>query len=206
MGESREREGVSGSYTEHYDDDGNKIGESRKREGIFGDYTEHTDLDGNKVGESREREGIFGDYTEHTGREGRKTGESREIAGVFGDYVEHTDSEGRKIGESRERDGVFGKYTENTGSGHLPQVKGVTTDSEGSLGWLGEMVAVIGFVIGAIAGFIEAMGSAEGFMGYLIYIGIGAFAGVLIMSLAAIVLPWAIGLAVIVLILRACGV
>ena len=92
MGESREREGFFGRYTEHFDDDGNKIGESREREGFFGDYTEHTDTSGSKIGESREREGFFGDYTEHTDTSGSKVGESREREGLFGEYTEHTGS------------------------------------------------------------------------------------------------------------------
>jgi len=119
MGESREQEGFFGKYTEHLDDDGNKIGESRERDGFFGKYTEHTDAHGNKTGESREREGFFGDYTEHTDSSGSKTGESREREGFFGDYTEHVDAQGNKVGESRERDGVFGRYTEHTGSGWL---------------------------------------------------------------------------------------
>lgn len=116
MGESREREGFFGKYTEHFDDDGNKIGESREREGLFGDYIEHTDTSGNKIGESREREGFFGDYTEHTDTSGSKIGESREREGIFGDYTEHTNTSGSKVGESREREGFFGDYTEHTGS------------------------------------------------------------------------------------------
>lgn len=41
MPKSYEREGFFGKYTEHYDDQGNKIGESREREGFFGKYVEH---------------------------------------------------------------------------------------------------------------------------------------------------------------------
>ena len=39
-------------------------GESREREGVFGNYTEHRDETGKVVSESREREGVFGNYTE----------------------------------------------------------------------------------------------------------------------------------------------
>ncbi|MCK4468346.1 MAG: hypothetical protein KAU60_08340 [Desulfobacterales bacterium] len=117
MGESRERDGFFGKYTEHFDDDGNKIGESRERDGFFGKYTEHTDTEGNKSGESRERDGFFGKYTEHTDSPGSKTGESRERDGFFGRYTEHVDAQGNKVGESRERDGFFGRYTEHTGLG-----------------------------------------------------------------------------------------
>ena len=42
--------------------------------------------------------------------------------------------------------------------------------------------------------------------GYLLYIVIGAFAGGAILGLAAAMLPWAIGLGLLVLILKACGV
>lgn len=42
-------------------------GESREREGFFGRYTEHTDRSGRKTGESRERKSFFGKYTEHEG-------------------------------------------------------------------------------------------------------------------------------------------
>ena len=91
MGTSKERDGLFGKYTEHFDDDGNKVGESKEREGLFGDYTEHTDLGGSKLGESREREGLFGDYTEHTDSEGNKIGESREREGLFGNYTQHTE-------------------------------------------------------------------------------------------------------------------
>jgi hypothetical protein len=121
MGESREREGLFGKYTEHFDDEGNKVGESRERDGFFGKYSEHTDAEGNKVGESREREGFFGNYTEHTGSSGSKTGESRDRDGFFGPYTEHLDAHDNKVGESRERDGFFGKYTEHTGTGWLPK-------------------------------------------------------------------------------------
>lgn len=117
MGKSYERDGFFGKYTEHYDDNGNKIGESREKEGFFGNYTEHTDVDGNKIGESCDREGFFSDYTEHTDTSGNKIGESREREGFFGDYMEHTDTSGKKTGESLQRDGLFGKYTENTGTG-----------------------------------------------------------------------------------------
>lgn len=117
MGESRERDGFFGKYTEHFDDNGNKIGESRERDGFFGKYTEHTDATGNKTGESREREGFFGNYSEHTDSSGSKTGESRERDGFFGPYTEHTNTQGEKVGESRERDGFIGKYTEHTGVG-----------------------------------------------------------------------------------------
>lgn len=118
MGTSKERDGFFGKYTEHFDDDGNKVGESREREGFFGKYVEHTDSAGDKVGESRDREGLFGDYTEHTDSGGGKLGESREREGFLGDYTEHTDSEGNKIGESREREGFFGNYTEHSGGFH----------------------------------------------------------------------------------------
>ena len=97
MARSVEREGLfGGTYTEHYDDDGNKIGESREQEGLFGGtYTEHYDNDYNSIGESREQEGLFG-----------------------GTYTEHYDDDYNSIGESREQEGLFGnKYTEHTGTG-----------------------------------------------------------------------------------------
>jgi hypothetical protein len=84
------------------------MGTSKERDGIFGKYTEHFDDSGKKIGESRERTGIFGNYTEHTNPSGRKTGESRDRTGIFKDYSEHTDSSGRKTGESRERTGLLG--------------------------------------------------------------------------------------------------
>jgi hypothetical protein len=117
MGESRERDGFFGKYTEYFDDHNNKIGESRERDGFFGKYTEHTDTQGNKTGESREREGFFENYTERTDSSGSKIGESRERDGFLGTYTEHVDARGNKVGESRERDGFFGRYTEHTGSG-----------------------------------------------------------------------------------------
>ena len=111
-GESREREGVFGNYTEHRDETGKVVGESREREGVFGNYTEHRDETGKKAGESREREGVFGNYTEHRDETGKKAGESREREGVFGNYTEHRDETGKVVSESRERDGFFGKHTE----------------------------------------------------------------------------------------------
>jgi hypothetical protein len=118
MGKSYERDGFFGKYTEHYDDDGNKIGESRERDGFFGKYVEHTDADGSKIGESRDREGFLGSYTEHTDASGSKTGESRERDGFFGSYSEHANRSGDKTGESREREGLFGRYTEHEGTGY----------------------------------------------------------------------------------------
>ena len=85
MAESREKEGVFGKYTEHLDDEGNKVGESRERDGVFGKYTEHTDAQGSKVGESREKDGVFGRYTEHTDSSGSKTSESRDKDGIWVD-------------------------------------------------------------------------------------------------------------------------
>lgn len=117
MGESRKRDGFFGEYTEHFDDDGNKIGESREKEGVFGPYTEHVDAQGNKIGESRDMEGFFGAYTEHRDRNYDKVGESRDREGFFGPYREHIDVDGNPIGESREREGLFGRYTETTGKG-----------------------------------------------------------------------------------------
>lgn len=131
MGTSKERDGFFGKYTEHFDDDGNKVGESRERDGFFGKYVEHTDTNGNKTGESRDREGFFGDYTEHTNSSGSKVGESRDREGFFGDYTEHTDSEGKKIGESREREGVFENYTEHSGGFH-PRYKSKNAGSSES--------------------------------------------------------------------------
>jgi len=113
-GRSVRREGLTGPYVEHYDEDGEKIGESREREGIFHRYTEHTNKDGEKIGESQEREGIFHDYVEHTDQDGEKTGESREREGIFHDYTEHTNKDGDKVGESREREGIFHDYVEHT--------------------------------------------------------------------------------------------
>ncbi len=133
MPKSYEREGFFGKYTEHYDDQGNKIGESREREGFFGKYVEHYDAHGNKIGESRDREGFFGAYTEHTDTSGRKTGESREREGFFGKYVEHTDSSGKKTGESRKREGFFGDYTEHEGTGF--RGKEPEKDSGSSSSW-----------------------------------------------------------------------
>ena len=131
MGTSKERDGFFGKYTEHFDDDGNKVGESRERDGFFGKYVEHTDADGHKTGESRNREGFFGDYTEHTDSSGSKVGESIDREGFFGDYTEHTDSEGTKIGESRKREGFFGNYTEHSGGFH-PHHKPKHADSSDS--------------------------------------------------------------------------
>jgi len=118
MGESRNKDGFFGPYTEHLDDDGNKIGESREREGFFGTYVEHTDNKGNKTGESREKEGFFGHYTEHTDQDHSKVGESRQREGFFGPYTEHSDAQGNRTGESRRREGFFGAYTEHTGHVH----------------------------------------------------------------------------------------
>ena len=132
MGKSYERDGIFGKYTEHYDDEGNKIGESHEREGIFGKYTEHTDVTGNRTGESHERDGVFGSYTEHTDASGWTIGESRERVGIFCDYTEHTDTSGKKTGESHEREGIFGKYTEHTGSGWRSGNKGNRSDSKSS--------------------------------------------------------------------------
>jgi len=128
MGTSKERDGIFGKYTEHFDDSGKKIGESRERTGIFGDYTEHTDSSGRKTGESRERRGLLGDYTEHTDSSGRKDGESRERRGLLGDYTEHTDSSGRKVGESRKRGGIFGRYVSHSGESQRLEWNRKTTD------------------------------------------------------------------------------
>lgn len=115
MGKSIERDGVFGKYTEHFDDDGNKVGESKIVDGIFGKYVEHTDRHGNKLGESKYREGIFEDYTEHFTREGKKVGESKDREGIFEDYTEHYSADGKKLGESKFREGIFQDYTEHTG-------------------------------------------------------------------------------------------
>lgn len=115
MGKSIERDGVFGKYTEHFDDDGNKVGESKIVDGVFGKYVEHTDRHGNKVGESKYREGIFEDYTEHFTRDGKKVGESKDREGIFEDYTEHYSSDGKKLGESKFREGIFQDYTEHTG-------------------------------------------------------------------------------------------
>ena len=150
MGESRERDGFFGKYTEHFDDDGNKIGESREREGFFGKYTEDTDAQSNKIGESREREGFFGNYTEHTDSSGNKTGESREQDGFFGKYTEHTDDAGNKVGESRERDGFFGRYTEHTGSGWTGESRRQETKPYSSSSDDNGCAVIIGWLIGII--------------------------------------------------------
>jgi len=118
MGTSKERDGLFGKYTEHFDDDGNKVGESKERDGLFGKYIENSDAEGNKTGESREKDGFFGDYTEYSDSSGNKIGESRDREGLFGAYTEHSDSEGKKIGESREREGLFGNYTDHSGGFH----------------------------------------------------------------------------------------
>lgn len=118
MGYSKERDGFFGKYTEHFDDNNNKVGESRERDGFFGPYTEHVDTDHNKVGESREREGFFGPYTEHVDTDHNKVGESREREGFFGAYTEHVDADHTKVGESREREGFFGPYTEHQTKQH----------------------------------------------------------------------------------------
>ncbi len=76
----------------------------------------------------------------------------------------------------------------------------------GELGWLGEKVAMIGGVLGAIAGFQIAMDTADGVTGYLVYTAIGAMAGGLVGSLMAMAIPWMIGLGILALILKACGI
>lgn len=127
MSKSKQKTGFFGDkYTEHTNDQGEKIGESRQRTGFFGgEYTEHTDKDGNKTGESRDRTGFFGsEYVEHTNKMGDKTGESNQRTGFFGDkYVEHTDKDGNKIGESRKKKGFFrDEYVENTGAGRRESI------------------------------------------------------------------------------------
>ena len=116
MGKSIERDGVFGKYTEHFDDDGNKIGESKIIDGVMGKYVEHRDTEGRKIGESKYREGVFEDYTEHFAKDGRKLGESKEREGIIEDYTAHFDRDGRKIGESKHREGIFRDYTEHTGA------------------------------------------------------------------------------------------
>lgn len=44
MGTSKERDGIFGKYTEHFDDSGKKIGESRERTGIFGYFIRSTPI------------------------------------------------------------------------------------------------------------------------------------------------------------------
>jgi hypothetical protein len=207
MSESKERDGVFGKYTEHYDDDGNKIWESRKREGVFGDYTEHTDENGNVIGESRKREGIFGDYTEHTDTDGRLLGESRTREGIFGDYTEHTDSDGNKIGESRERDGVFGEYTEHRGSSHFTGSEAETSsEGKGLIATLANFAGMIGAGIGAIAGLAFAIDHSYGFVGYILSLIVGSLIGAGVGSIGVYVLFIGAGLFILVSILRACGV
>jgi len=187
MSESRQKDGIlGGKYTEHYDDDGNTIGESREQEGILGgNYTEHYDDDGNTIGESREQEGIFGDK-----------------------YTEHYDEDGNKIGESREQEGIFGdKYTEHTGS--TPYEMQNNEESLGNeIGFfeiLAEKAAPVGAALGALGGLFEAFGSAESFLGYLGYIAIGAGIGGGLAWLIVTMLPWAIGLGILALLLKAFG-
>jgi hypothetical protein len=109
-------------WTEHYDDDGNKVGESQERRDGFGHrWSEHTDSDGNKTGESHEKRDGFGhSWTEHTYSDGNKTGESQERRDGFDHrWTEHTDSDGNVTGESRERrDGFDHTWTEHTGFAH----------------------------------------------------------------------------------------
>jgi hypothetical protein len=88
MGKSVDREGWFGPYTDHYDDDGNKVGESRVRQGWLSDYTEYTDCDGDVVGESRQHDGLFSSYERFT------------------------DSDGSEVARGFERDGWFERYTE----------------------------------------------------------------------------------------------
>ncbi len=69
-----------------------------------------------------------------------------------------------------------------------------------------DKAAAIGGTVGALAGLSEAYGSAESIGGYLLYIVIGAAAGGVLVGLATAMLPWVIGLGLLVLILKACGV
>ena len=65
---------------------------------------------------------------------------------------------------------------------------------------------MVGAGIGAIVGLIEAFGEAESVLGYVGYILAGAFGGAILTALIIVAIPWAIGLGILVLILKACGV
>lgn len=211
MGTSKERDGFSGKYTEHFDDAGRKIGESRKRQGWFGEYTEHTDTGGRKAGESRERDGWFGRYTEHTDRSGRRTGESRQREGWFGNYTEHTDRRGRKTGESRRREGLFGDYSEHTGSNnYLPSserppgfISSLLLD--GVVGGFAGVATRIGAVLGGLVGLGNAFEHSYSAFGYVLSLAVGAVVGGVVGSLFVYALAFGIGLLLIALVLRACG-
>jgi hypothetical protein len=125
MAHSEEKTDFLGNkYTEHYDDDGQKVGESREREDFLGNkYSEHTDIHGQKTGESREGEDFLGNkYSEHRDIHGQRTGESHEGEDFLGNkYSEHRDIHGQKTGESREREDFLGnKYSEHTDDGGVP--------------------------------------------------------------------------------------
>ena len=206
-----EAEGILGDkYLEHFDDDGVKIGESRMNDGLLGKYMEHFDCDGNKIGESKEIDGFFGAYVEHRSGLGDKVGESRDREGVFEDYVEHRDAGDRVVGTSVDRDGLFGKYKEHRGSvPYLGQEQSDQAEQEsggGIFDTLGEYAAIIGFVIGAIGGFADAVGSVESIGGYALYT-IGYGIGVaFVFSVMAAMLPYALALGALVLVLKACGI
>lgn len=112
-GESREREGLLGAYTEMRDANGNVVAESRQREGLLGTYTETRDANGNVIAESRERDGLLGPYTETRDADGNLVAETRQREGILGPYTETRDASGNVVAESREREGLLGKYTEH---------------------------------------------------------------------------------------------
>jgi hypothetical protein len=65
---------------------------------------------------------------------------------------------------------------------------------------------MIGGVLGAIVGLFEAIGEAQSLLGYVGYVLGGAAMGAIILGLAAAILPWALGIAALGLLLKACGI
>lgn len=133
MGKSIERDGIFGKYTEHFDDEGNKVGESHKRQSIIEDYTEHFDINHTKIGQSKDREGIFEDYVE---RQGHNPG---------------TDSSGVFLRQQRRKSASGGSTFDGA---HTAKVHSRTNSSSGSgeFSWLFVIVGIVLILVSRING------------------------------------------------------
>ena len=88
---------------------------------------------------------------------------------------------------------------------HLSSTIQEATPEEGILDSLVDKAARIGWILGAIGGFAVAVESANELSDYFINIVIGGVIGGIVGGTMVAILPWAIGAAILTLILKACG-
>ena len=107
-------------YTQHYNDNGDKIGTSVAKESFTGTkFIQHYDNDDNEIGSSEFKEDWLGnEYVQHFDNKSEKSGFSEKREDILGnEYVQHFDNKSEKTGYSEKKEDWLGnKYNQTRGN------------------------------------------------------------------------------------------